>query len=530
MKSIHTATLRQGGLSPHDALQIYNGLDCALTVEIFEEVSGPNMSEVSPSARLVYDFERGMQAPALDMMMRGWKVDLFKRDLAVATLERQRRIVQEILDEFVCVLWENGTSPLDPRKKTPGLNPASPKQMKEFLYERLNLPEQYSYAKGERRLTTNREALEKLDDYFHARPFVRCVLKLRDLSKKISVLHTEVSSDGRMHTSYNVTGTETGRWSSSRSAFDEGTNLQNITEELRSIFVADPGKKLAYIDKSQAESRALGFIIWDLFGDPAYLDACESGDLHTMVCKLIWKDLPWTGDPEADKEIAEQKFYLHYSYRDMAKRGGHGTNYYGTPRTMARHLKVRVKLIEDFQAGYFSAFPGIQEYHRWVARKIGVHPHYLETPLGMGRHFFGRPNDDTTLREGIAFLPQSMVGQLLNLALWRIWKYAPEVECLGQIHDAVVIQYDENREDEILPKIVSLMPTPLVSRGRTMVIPSDVMVGWNWAKFNDKPKGKDGKPKPLNLDGLKKWAGHDDRTRQIDPDASGLDRVVSSIY
>lgn len=520
MKVIETATLVPGRLTPHDALQIYNGLDCALTVEIFEEVAGSNMENVSTAAKTVYDFERAMQAPALDMMLRGWKVDLFKRDQVVAKLKREKTQVQEILDEFVSVLWDGGTSPLDPRKKTPGLNPSSPKQLKEFFYGRMGLPPQYAYTKGERRLTTNREALEKLDDYFHARPFVRTILKLRELTKKISVLTTEVSRDGRMRTSYNVTGTETGRWSSSRSVEDTGTNLQNITEELRDVFVSDAGKKLAYIDLSQAESRALGFLCWSLFGDPVYLDACESGDLHTMVSKLIWPELAWTGEPAADKDVAEQKFYLHFSYRDMAKRGGHGTNYYGKPRTMARHLKVRTELIEGFQHGYFEAFPGIREYHHWVAREIGT-KQYLETPLGMGRHFFGRPDDDTTLREGIAFVPQSMVGQLLNLSLWRIWRHMPEVELLGQIHDAIVFQYDETREAEIIPKAIALMQTPLEARGRQMIIPSDAMVGWNWKKFNDKPS------RQRNLDGLKSWTGNDDRQRQVDPDSNGLDRVLS---
>lgn len=326
-----------------------------------------------------------------------------------------------------------------------------------------------------------------------------------------------------MRTSYNVAGTETSRWSSSKSAFDEGTNLQNITEPLRDMFISDPGKKLAYLDKSQAESRVLGFIIWDLFGDSTYLDACESGDLHTYVAKLIWPGLDWTGEPKHDKEVAEAKFYLHFSYRDMSKRGGHGTNYYGTARTMAMHLKVAVALIEHFQAGYFEAFPGIREYHKWCARMVQTQS-YVSTFLGTGRHFFGRPGDDTTLREAIAYSPQHIVGVLLNLALWRNWAYMGDrCDRLGQVHDAIVIQYWEKDEEEVLTKALSLMPTPLYSRGREFIIPSDIMVGWNWQKMKvDKKTGK-----VTNPDGLISWTGHDNRTRQFDPASSGLDRVIS---
>src|SRR6187397_800538 len=162
MKVVETAKLQPGSFNKREALQIYNGLDSALTVEIFEEVTGTNWSNVRPEARRVYDFERAMQAPALEMMLRGWRIDLFKRDMAVAKLKSERIKIQKLLDELTLVLWDGGKTPLDPKKKTPGLNPASPKQMREFFYDRLKLPEQHSYAKGVRKVTTNRDALEKL--------------------------------------------------------------------------------------------------------------------------------------------------------------------------------------------------------------------------------------------------------------------------------------------------------------------------------------------------------------------------------
>jgi DNA polymerase I-like protein with 3'-5' exonuclease and polymerase domains len=126
------------------------------------------------------------------------------------------------------------------------------------------------------------------------------ILALRDIAKKIGVLKTSIDPDGRMRTSYNIAGTTTGRFSSSLSDFGTGGNLQNLEERLRRPFVADPGMKFAYIDLEQAESRLVGAIEWNLFGDGRYLDACESGDLHTSVCRLAWTELPWT---EILKEI-----------------------------------------------------------------------------------------------------------------------------------------------------------------------------------------------------------------------------------
>src|SRR5215467_12315958 len=97
-------------------------------------------------------------------------------------------------------------------------------------------------------------------------------------------LKTEIDHDGRMRTSYNIAGTNSGRFSSSLSEFGTGGNLQNIEEGLRSVFIADDGMKLANFDAEQGESRIVGAIEWCLFHDGKYLDVCESEDIHTIVC------------------------------------------------------------------------------------------------------------------------------------------------------------------------------------------------------------------------------------------------------
>ena len=62
------------------------------------------------------------------------------------------------------------------------------------------------------------------------------------------------------------------------------------------MFVADEGMKLGNFDAEQGESRVVGAIEWNLFKRGDYLDACESGDLHTAVARICWPDLPWTDD------------------------------------------------------------------------------------------------------------------------------------------------------------------------------------------------------------------------------------------
>lgn len=502
-----TSTLTPAGTgNQFSDYQLYNGLDTCLTAEIFESLS------TDPAAfNSTYNFERAMQAPALEMMLRGIKVDILARDMAVRKLREELDFLQDLLNQYGSAVWDK---PLGPR---------SPK-LKDFFYEAMQLPVQYKNDKGVRKPSTDRDALEKLEVYFHAKPIIAAILKFRDIAKQVEFLSSAVDPDGRIRTSYNVAGTETGRWSSSANAFGTGSNLQNFPDRLRKIFIADPGRKFAYVDLEQAESWIVGIKLFQLFGDDRYINAILTGDLHTTVCRMVWSQLPWTGDIKLDKEVAEEKFYRDYSYRDMAKRGGHGTNYYGQPYTMAKHLKVHVSLMENFQAKYIPAF-GIDQWHRWVAQELQT-TCQITTLLNRHRTFFGRPNDDTTLREAIAYEPQSCVGDLLNLGAWRIWKHGErhDVRLMAQLHDAVLVDYpdDPAREAEVLDFVKTMLRVPLTIGDRTFVIPSEAASGWNWGKYNDDPKRG-----ALNPAGVKKFKDREARSR---PKGGGLDRVIPGFH
>lgn len=453
-----------------ELLHIYNALDCMITLEVWQAIY-PQLDEVTEKT---YAFAMDLQGPIFEMECRGVKVDQAARVRVCAVLEKEVGTLGRDLDY---ILSEGlGFS---------GFNPNSPIQLSKLLYSTLKLPPVKFHGK----ITTNREALEKLKKYFFAEPIINHILAIRDLKKKISVLKTGIDADGRIRTSYNIAGTDTGRLSSYASAFGSGTNLQNITGELRSAFVADKGKKIAYIDLEQAESRAVGGIVWNLFQDGGYLDACESGDLHTTVCRLCWDYLPWTNDPKANKALAKQPFYRHFDYRDAAKRLGHGTNYYGKPPNMARQTHIELGLVAEFQKKYFAAFPGIESWHRWVRNKL-LQDGFITTFMGRRRWFFGRRWDEETIRSAIAYEPQSAVADILNRGLFKVWKL-PQVELLLQVHDAIVFQYDEEKENDIIPLVMKTLQVevPLL-HDRSLIIPTEAFVGWNWAyKSNTNPDG-----------------------------------------
>lgn len=522
------STLYQGGLlSQLDNLQVYCGLDCCLTLEIREEL---DKTFGQPPA--IYAFERALQAPYLEIMQRGFRVDLGARAHAVTGLRQRLARLNITLGRMAESVW--GKS----------LNARSSDQLQDFFYSTMRIPEIWISIKGQRKLSMNREVLEKLEEYLYARPIIAAILAIRDISKQIEVLETEVDSDGRFRTSYNIAGTETGRPSSSTNAFGTGGNAQNIAPALRYVFVADQGKKLCVIDLEQVEARDVGWLCGVLFDDWSYLLACESGDLHTNNARRIWRELPWTGEPSADRLLADRQFYRDFSYRDMAKRGSHLSNYMGTAWTASRALKVPIELMEDFQARYIKgaperqvrvgkgfgavrpaiepAFPCIPRWWQWVAEQMQT-THQLVTPWGRRRHFFGRPEDDTTLREAIAYLPQSMTADRMNLGMWRVWKKMGQIELLAQTYDSITFQYDETAdESKIIQTALELIQVELLAKGRSYVVPGEAKVGFNWgATVLGNPRSRLGARQ--NPEGLLKWspAKPDTRKRRV-----GMDRVI----
>jgi DNA polymerase I-like protein with 3'-5' exonuclease and polymerase domains len=193
---------------------------------------------------------------------------------------------------------------------------------------------------------------------------------------------------------------------------------------------------------------------------------------------------------------------------------------------MAKHLKVEPKLMAEFQARYFQAFPEIggphagPTWHKYVAQQLQLHGH-LTTLLGRTRHFFGRHNDDSTLREAIAFEPQSVVGDLLNLGAWRIWRHGRDrnIRLLAQLHDAVLIDFpdDPTLEQYIKAEVSAKLRTELHVQGETFTIPNDFSSGWNWGK------GGAGNPHGVR----KLGQGREDRKA---PSLRGLDRVIPSFH
>jgi DNA polymerase I-like protein with 3'-5' exonuclease and polymerase domains len=495
MRVINTAELDPKDLRPWDRTQVYNGMDCCVTYEVLDQL----LPKLTPQMAKTYAFSKALQGPVLEMRINGIKIDLARRaqvveeyfDLLTKMENNLERIVREGTD-FV------------------GFNWRSVDCLRRLFFDIFRIPIMTLTKGGQP--SVNRVVLEKMENYAIAYPIVQLMKEMREIAKRISVLKAEVDPDGRMRTSYNIAGTTTGRFSSSLSEYGTGGNLQNVEEHLRSIFVADDGMKLGNFDAEQGESRCVGATIWNVFKNGVYLDACESGDLHTQVAKLCWPDLPWTNNLNRDVKIAEQLYYRHYSYRFMCKKLGHGSNYEGKPEFLATQARTSLKVVRDFQPKYFHAFPFLRHWHAWVEEQIRAH-HRLINLTGRVRHFFGRADSPDTIRDAIAYDPQGSLSDIVNQGMLQVWR-ANDCQLLLQNHDSILVQYPQEKEDEIVPKILKQLEDELLlQHGRKLVIPYGCQTGWNWGKFS-----KD------NPDGLKEYKPGDQRTRA--PEVHILDRKL----
>ncbi len=254
-------------------------------------------------------------------------------------------------------------------------NLASPKQLGEFLFDNLKLPGGKKTKSGQWEtragLLDDLAANEELPD--DARRLINTMLEWRQLTKLKST-YTDSLPDfinpetGRIHTSYALAATTTGRLSSS------DPNLQNIPirtkegREIRTAFIAEAGNTLVSADYSQIELRVLAHVA-DI---PQLKKAFAAGlDIHAMTASEMF------GVPVKD---------MPADVRRRAKAINFGIIYGISAFGLANQLGISREEAGDYIKTYFQRFPGIRDY--MDATKKAAHAHgYVETIFGRRIHY-----------------------------------------------------------------------------------------------------------------------------------------------
>jgi DNA polymerase-1 len=221
----------------------------------------------------------------------------------------------------------------------------SPKQLGDVLFNQLNLPKPVKYGKG-KMISTAVDVLEELSET-HEVP--RLVLDYRQLSKLKSTYVDALPAlidpqTGRVHTTFNQTGTTTGRLSSTN------PNLQNIpirTElgrEIRAAFIADPGYSLLSADYSQIELRLLAHFS----EDPLLVEAFRNGDdIHRLTASQVFGVPPMLIDAEHRRRAKAVNFGIVY-----------GLSAFG----LSQQLGIDQREAKKFIDAYFEKYAGVRRY------------------------------------------------------------------------------------------------------------------------------------------------------------------------
>ena len=341
----------------------------------------------------------------------------------------------------------------------------SPKQLGEVLFERLQLPHGKKTKTG---WSTNADVLEKLR---WENPIVEEVLQYRQYAKFRSTycdgLLKVIAPDGRIHTSFQMTVTATGRLSSTE------PNLQNIPtrtqlgSEFRRMFVPADGCVLVDADYSQIELRLLAHIADDEAMKQAFL---TGEDIHTVTAAQVF------GVPS--DQVTKQM-------RSHAKAVNFGIVYGISAFSLAQDIGVGYGEAKEYMDAYFARFRGVRDYQKEAVRRAKALG-YAET-LFHRRRYLPELNVPAlrAFGERVALnMPiQGTAADVIKLAMvhvdQRLRAEGMKAKLILQVHDELIVECPEAEREKAVQVLREEMEHAVAY---TVPLTADAGWGRNWAE------------------------------------------------
>jgi DNA polymerase-1 len=318
--------------------------------------------------------------------------------------------------------------------------------------------------------STDAASLADLQDQ-HPHPFLELLLQHRDATKIRQIVETlekGIGADGRVHTTYEQTGSATGRISSN------DPNLQNIpikTEvgrEVRSAFRPGEGfETLLTADYSQIEMR----IMAHLSEDAGLIEAFNSGeDLHRFVGSRIFHVDPSEVTALQRTKVKAMSYGLAY-----------GLSAFG----LSKQLRIESSEARELMADYFARFGAVRDYLRGVVEQARTDG-YTTTIFGRRRPFSDLTSTNRVLRENAERQAlnspiQGSAADIIKRAMLGIDADIRErsfaSRMLLQVHDELVLEVAPGELEELTEIVRSRM-----AGAATLTVPLDVQLGHgaNW--------------------------------------------------
>jgi DNA polymerase-1 len=345
----------------------------------------------------------------------------------------------------------------------------SPQQLGRVLFEELKLPQSRRTKTG---YSTEASVMETLRG---THPVIELILRYRQLSKLkstyIDALPALVNrKTGRLHTSFNQTGTTTGRLSSSE------PNLQNIPirgetgSKIRKAIIAPTGSYLLSADYSQIDLRVLAH----LSQDPSLITAfAQDEDIHATTASKIF------GIPVGE---------VTGEMRRNAKTVNFGVVYGMSEYGLEQATNLSREEAAQFIALYFEKYPKVKEYLEATkerTRRLG----YVQTILGRRRYLPEINSSNRMVREAAERMAinapvQGSSADIIKIAMINLHREMEKKnlksKMLLQIHDELLFEVPEEEVEGMKTLVGELMPQAVELR---VPVKIDIKLGRNWGEM-----------------------------------------------
>lgn len=405
----------------------YAAHDAYATHKLYE-VLQPQILEAADSW-IYYDIDKKLSLVLQEVESKGVKIDIkflskLEKDLHQEIEKIEQKIFKISGEEF---------------------NIASPKQLTE-IFKKLDVKVTKKTKAGD--FQTNVKVLEQLES--EGVEIASHILQWRQYSKLVSTytssLAEHADSNDRVHSTFNIAATITGRLSSSE------PNLQNIPirteigKKIRTAFIAEKDHDLYSFDYSQIELR----VLCEACEDPNMLKAFqEDQDIHQSTGQLVFN-----------------KKTINDNDRRMAKIINFGIIYGISQYGLAKQLGVSNAEAKLFIDNYFQKFPNINDFMKATtdkAKKLG----YVENLFGRKSHIKDINAKNFMLRsfaerQAINAPIQGTASDLIKIAMLDIHRYLEQNKCkskmTSQVHDELLFEIHKDEKD-LIPQITNLMET-----------------------------------------------------------------------
>ena len=342
----------------------------------------------------------------------------------------------EILSEEINHELENYKNAIKSiTKKDFNLN--SPKQLSEILYEDMKYPVLKKTPKGAP--STDASVLEELSKS-HELP--KLILKYREYEKLRSTyiegLKNEVVKN-RVHTSYNLFGTTTGRLSSEKPNLQNIPNKTDMGQRIREFFIADSKHVFVIADYSQIELRVLAH----LSNDKSMIDMLQNreSDIHSETASKIFQTNIESVTKDMRRKAKEVNFGLIYGMESFG---------------LSKSLNISKKEAEELIEAYFSQFPKIKGFLDKIVDDATTNT-FTETLYGRKRYIKELASSNFQLKamgKRIAMNApiQGTASDIMKIAMIKLNKEIQKIkstDLLLQIHDEIIIQTPKESANKV---------------------------------------------------------------------------------